>query len=157
MGNNELIRYDDGLLKRLGNTISITNKLLYIEPNDLTSLNIGYEKADGFISIIVPANTAMPIQKKEIFTVCFDNQKSIKIHLLQGISKKANKNKSLMRFSIYNISESPTPEIKIEIIFEIDTNGILHISTNDNRFKIRVDEKSAGLSMEEIQKLKWMQ
>ena len=157
MSQSALIKYKGCLINHVGNAISVTNKLITIEPNDLTFLNLGYEKADGEISIIIPANTAIPIQKKETFVTGFDNQKIIKIDLLQGISKKVNENKSLIRFSICNISESPILEIKMEVIFEIDKNGILYISTNDNRFKIQIDEHSKGLSNDEVQKLKSMQ
>lgn len=157
MGNNELIKYEGGLIKRVGNAISVTNKLLNVESDNVTPLNIGFETDEGLISIIFPLNTGLPAQKKETFIVSLDNQTLITIHLLQGFSKKALENKSLMKFSIYDTPTLSSGEQMIEVIFEIDNNGILHLSTQDKRFKIRVDEYFSGLSKDEIKEMKFKQ
>ena len=154
MENKGLIKYKDGQIKRIGNAINVTNKILNIESDDFIPLNICYEKEDGLISIIIPVKTCIPIQKKEVFIVHFGNEYSITIQLLQGISKKARENRDLTKFSIYNISKSLIQEVEVEIIFEIDINGILYLSTKDKRFKIEIDEYSNGLSRSEIQKMK---
>lgn len=145
-----IIKYEGGLTKTIDNAISITNKLLNVEEIDAVPVNIGFEKTDGSMSIIFPANTIIPVQKKEVFTISAKNQNFIAIHLLQGFSQKASENKSLMRFSIYDI---PSP--LVEIIFEIDRNGILNLSTQDKKFNIHIDERYGGLSKNEIQQLKF--
>ncbi len=157
MENNELVKFKGGLIKRVGNAIGITNKLLNINASDITPVNIGFETAEGLMSIIIAANTAIPIQKKEAFIISLNHQNCITVHLLQGFSKRAAENKSLMRFTICDIPKSLTKEFKIEVILEIDSNGILSVSMKDERFKIRVDEYSGGLSKEEIQTMKSVQ
>jgi molecular chaperone DnaK (HSP70) len=149
----ELIKYERSVIKRVNDVIGVTNKLLNIKSNDFTPLNIGFETANGLVSIIIPANTALPLRKKEIFIIPSVNKISITINLLQGLSKKASENKNLIRFSIYYISIEPSEELSIEVIFEIDINGVLHLSTQDKRFRIQVDEYFNGVSKEEIQKM----
>lgn len=155
MQNSDLIKYEGGLIKRVGNAISVTNKLLNVESDNVTPLNIGFETDKGLISIIFPSNTVLPVQKKETFIISFDKQTFITIHLLQGFSNKAIENKSLMKFSICGIPMLPSSESMIDVIFEIDNNGILHLNTQDKRFKIRVDEYFGGLSKDEIRQLKF--
>jgi len=98
---------------------------------DVTSLSIGVETAGGGFTKIIPRNTQIPVKKSKIFTTVQDGQTTVEVHVLQGERELAKYNKSLARFDLVGIPPAPRGVPKIEVTFEIDSDGILHVSATD--------------------------
>jgi molecular chaperone DnaK len=124
---------------------------------DVTPLSLGIETLGGVMTTMIPANTTIPTKKTEIFSTAADNQPSVEIHILQGERPMAKDNRSLGRFHLDGIPPAPRGVPQIEVEFDIDANGILHVSAKDKASgkeqNIRI-ESSSGLSKEEIEKMK---
>lgn len=124
---------------------------------DVTPLSLGIETLGGVMTRLIDANTTIPTKKAETFSTAADNQTSVEIHVLQGERPMANQNKSIGRFHLDSIPPSPRGIPQIEVVFDIDSNGILHVTAKDKATgksqNIRI-EASSGLSDDEIQKMK---
>ncbi|MBA3603014.1 MAG: molecular chaperone DnaK [Parachlamydiaceae bacterium] len=125
---------------------------------DVTPLTLGIETMGGVMTPLVDRNTTIPTQKKQVFSTAADNQPAVTIRVLQGERKMANDNKEVGRFDLSDIPPAPRGLPQIEVAFDIDADGILHVSAKDlssgKEQKIRIEAQS-GLTEEEIkQKLK---
>lgn len=124
---------------------------------DVTPLSLGIETMGGVMTKLIESNTTIPTKKFETFSTASDNQPSVEIHILQGERPMAKDNRTLGRFNLDNIPPAPRGVPQIEVTFDIDANGILHVSAKDKATgkeqKIRI-EASSGLSDEEIAKMK---
>ena len=123
---------------------------------DVIPLTLGIETLGGVMTPLVERNTTIPTQKKQIFSTAADNQPAVTIVVLQGERKMASDNKEIGRFDLTDIPPSPRGTPQIEVAFDIDADGILHVSAKDlasgKEQKIRI-EASSGLSEVEIQKM----
>jgi molecular chaperone DnaK len=124
---------------------------------DVTPLSLGIETLGGVMTKLIESNTTIPTKKSEVFTTAGDNQSSVEIHILQGERPMANGNKTIGRFHLDGIPPSPRGIPQIEVSFDIDANGILHVSAKDKATgksqSIRI-EASSGLTQEDIEKMK---
>ncbi|HQG56222.1 MAG TPA: Hsp70 family protein, partial [Bacteroidales bacterium] len=124
---------------------------------DVTPLSLGIETLGGVMTKLIEANTTIPTRKTEVFTTAADNQSSVEIHVLQGERPMAAGNKTIGRFYLDGIPPAPRGVPQIEVTFDIDANGILHVSAKDRgtgkEQKIRI-EASSGLTEEEIRRMK---
>ena len=124
---------------------------------DVTPLSLGIETMGSIMTPMIPANTTIPSKKTEVFSTASDNQPGVQIHILQGERSLAKDNKSLGVFNLDGIPPAPRGVPQIEVTFDIDANGILHVSAKDKgtgkEQKIRI-EAGSGLSKEEIEKMK---
>lgn len=124
---------------------------------DVTPLSLGIETMGGVFTKLIEANTTIPTKKAETFSTASDNQPSVEIHVLQGERPMARDNRTLGRFHLDSIPPAPRGVPQIEVAFDIDANGIMHVSAKDKgtgkEQKIRI-ESSSGLSEEEIAKMK---
>jgi molecular chaperone DnaK len=124
---------------------------------DVTPLTLGIETLGGVSTPIIPRNTTIPTSKSQTFSTATDNQTSVEIHVLQGERGMASDNKSLGRFILDGILPAPRGLPQIEVAFDIDANGILHVSARDKgtgrEQKITI-QAGTGLSQEEIERMK---
>lgn len=124
---------------------------------DVIPLSLGIETLGGVFTKLIDANTTIPTKKSQTFSTAADNQPSVEIHILQGERPMAKDNRSLGRFHLDGIPPAPRGVPQIEVTFDIDANGILHVSAMDlgtkKQQKIRI-EASSGLSDAEIQRMR---
>jgi molecular chaperone DnaK len=124
---------------------------------DVTPLSLGIETLGGVFTRIIDRNTTIPTTKSQIFSTAADNQTSTDIHVLQGEREMASYNKTLGRFQLTGIPPAPRGVPQIEVKFDIDANGIVHVSAKDmatgNEQKVTITS-STGLSKEDIEKMK---
>jgi len=123
---------------------------------DVTPLSLGIETLGGVFTKLIERNTTIPTRKSQIFSTAADNQTAVEIHVLQGERPMAADNKTLGRFQLVGIPPAPRGVPQIEVTFDIDANGIVHVSAKDlatgKEQSIRITA-SSGLSEDEIQKL----
>ncbi|MGQ9464541.1 MAG: molecular chaperone DnaK [bacterium] len=123
---------------------------------DVTPLTLGIETLGQVMTPIIPRNTTIPTKKSQIFTTAEDNQTAVTVHVLQGERPMAYQNRTLGKFDLYGIPPAPRGIPQIEVTFDIDADGILHVSAKDlgtgKEQKIRITA-SSGLSKEEIDKM----
>lgn len=124
---------------------------------DVTPLTLGIETLGGVMTSMIPSNTTIPTRKSEIFSTATDSQTSVEIHVLQGERPMARDNRSLGRFHLDGIPPAPRGIPQVEVIFDIDANGILGVTAKDKATgkeqNIRI-ESSSGLSKDEVEKMK---
>ncbi|MBA4054540.1 MAG: molecular chaperone DnaK [Marivirga sp.] len=124
---------------------------------DVTPLSLGIETLGGVFTKLIESNTTIPSKKSEVFSTASDNQPSVEIHVLQGERPMAKDNRTIGRFHLDGIPPAPRGLPQVEVTFDIDANGILHVSAKDKgtgkEQKIRI-EASSGLTDAEIQKMK---
>ena len=124
---------------------------------DVTPLSLGIETMGGVMTKLIEANTTIPSKKTEVFSTASDNQPSVEIHILQGERPMAAQNRTIGRFHLNDIPPAPRGVPQIEVTFDIDANGIMHVSAKDKATgkeqKIRI-EASSGLTDEEIKRMK---
>jgi len=124
---------------------------------DVTPLNLGIETLGGVATTLIEKNTTIPTSKSQIFSTAADNQSSVEIHVVQGERPMAADNKTLGRFILDGIPPAPRGLPQIEVMFDIDANGILNVSATDkasNKQQKITITSSSGLSSEEIEKMK---
>jgi molecular chaperone DnaK len=123
---------------------------------DVTPLSLGIETLGGVMTTLIPRNTTIPTRKTEVFSTAEDNQTQVEIHVLQGERDLAVYNKTIGKFQLTGIPPAPRGMPQVEVTFDIDANGILHVTAKDKATnkeqKIRI-EASSGLSESEIQKM----
>ena len=123
---------------------------------DVTPLSLGIETLGGVMTKLIQKNTTIPTKAQQVFSTADDNQTAVTIHVLQGEREMARDNKSLGQFNLTDIPAAPRGMPQIEVTFDIDANGILHVSAKDkatgkeNKIKIQA---SSGLSEQEIQRM----
>jgi molecular chaperone DnaK len=123
---------------------------------DVTPLSLGIETLGGVTTVLIPRNTTIPTKKSETFSTADDNQTTVEIHVLQGERELATYNKTIGKFQLTGIPPAPRGLPQIEVTFDIDANGILHVTAKDKATgkeqKIRI-EASSGLSEGEIDRM----
>ncbi|MFW5686020.1 MAG: Hsp70 family protein, partial [Spirochaetota bacterium] len=123
---------------------------------DVTPLSLGIETLGGVFTKLIERNTTIPTRKSQIFSTAADNQTAVSIHVLQGEREMAKDNRTLGRFDLVGIPPAPRGVPQIEVAFDIDANGIVHVSAKDlgtgKEQKIRI-ESSSGLSEDEINRM----
>jgi molecular chaperone DnaK len=123
---------------------------------DVTPLSLGIETLGGVMTKLIEKNTTIPTKANQVFSTADDNQTAVTVHVLQGEREQASANKSLGRFDLSDIPPAPRGVPQVEVTFDIDANGILHVSARDkatgkeNRIVIKA---SSGLSDEEVEKM----
>jgi len=123
---------------------------------DVTPLSLGIETLGGVTTVLIPRNTTIPTKRSEVFSTADDNQTTVEIHVLQGEREMAVDNRTIGKFQLTGIPPAPRGMPQVEVTFDIDANGILHVSAKDKATgkeqKIRI-EASSGLSDREIEKM----
>jgi len=123
---------------------------------DVTPLSLGIETLGGVSTALIPRNTTIPTKKSEVFSTAEDNQTTVEIHVLQGERKMASDNRTIGKFQLTGIPPAPRGMPQVEVTFDIDANGILHVSAKDKTTgkeqKIRI-ESSSGLSDADIENM----
>jgi molecular chaperone DnaK len=123
---------------------------------DVTPLSLGIETLGGVLTRLIERNTTIPTRKSQIFSTAADQQTAVSIHVLQGEREMASQNRTLGRFDLVGIPPAPRGVPQIEVTFDIDANGIVHVSAKDlatsKEQKIRI-ESSSGLNEDEIKKM----
>ena len=123
---------------------------------DVTPLTLGIETMGGVATALIEKNTTIPTKKSQIFSTAEDNQSAVTIHVVQGERKQASGNKSLGRFDLADIPSAPRGQPQIEVTFDLDANGILHVAAKDKATgkeqSIRITA-SSGLSDDEIEQM----
>jgi molecular chaperone DnaK len=124
---------------------------------DVTPLSLGIETLGGVMTTLIPANTTIPTKKSEVFSTASDSQTSVEIHVLQGERPMAADNRALGRFHLDGIPPAPRGVPQVEVTFDIDANGILHVNAKDKATNkeqsIRITS-SSGLSDDEVEKMR---
>ncbi|MFA5591559.1 MAG: molecular chaperone DnaK [Lysobacteraceae bacterium] len=123
---------------------------------DVTPLSLGIETMGGVFTKLIEKNTTIPTKASQIFSTAEDNQTAVTVHVLQGEREQARYNKSLAKFDLAGIEPAPRGMPQVEVTFDIDANGILHVSAKDKKTgkEQRIEIKAgSGLSEEEIQKM----
>src|SRR5437773_388240 len=123
---------------------------------DVTPLSLGIETLGGVMTVLIPRNTTIPTKKTEVFSTADDSQTQVEIHVLQGERPLARDNRTIGKFQLTGIPPAPRGVPQIEVTFDIDANGILHVSARDKATgkeqKVRI-EASSGLSDSDIDKM----
>ncbi len=123
---------------------------------DVTPLSLGIETKGGVFTKLIERNTTIPTKKSEVFSTAEDNQPSVEVHVLQGESEMALYNKTLGKFQLVGIPPAPRGMPQIEVTFDIDANGIIHVTAKDlgtgNEQQIRI-EGGSGLKEDEVQRM----
>src|SRR4030081_506545 len=123
---------------------------------DVTPLSLGIETLGGVTTVLIPRNTTIPTKKSEVFSTAEDNQTTVEIHVLQGERQMASDNRTIGKFQLTGIPPAPRGVPQVEVTFDIDANGILHVSAKDKATgkeqKIRI-EASSGLGDKDIDKM----
>ncbi|MDH3291142.1 MAG: molecular chaperone DnaK [Gemmatimonadota bacterium] len=123
---------------------------------DVTPLSLGIETLGGVTTVLIPRNTTIPTKKSEVFSTAEDNQTTVEIHVLQGERDLAINNRTIGRFQLTGIPPAPRGMPQVEVTFDIDANGILHVQAKDKATgkeqKIRI-EASSGLSDSEVERM----
>jgi molecular chaperone DnaK len=123
---------------------------------DVTPLSLGIETLGGVMTTLIPRNTTIPTRKSEVFTTAADGQTSVEIHVLQGERPMARDNRTLGRFHLVGIAPAPRGVPQIEVTFDIDANGILHVSARDQgtgKEQAITITASTGLTKDEIDRM----
>jgi molecular chaperone DnaK len=123
---------------------------------DVTPLSLGIETLGGVTTVLIPRNTTIPTKRSEVFSTADDNQTTVEIHVLQGEREMAIDNRTIGKFQLTGIPPAPRGMPQIEVTFDLDANGILHVAAKDKATgkeqKIRI-EASSGLSDKEIDRM----
>ncbi len=124
---------------------------------DVTPLSMGIETMGNMYDVVIESNTTIPTKKSKVYSTASDNQPSVEIHILQGERPMAKDNRTIGRFILDGIPPAPRGVPQVEVVFDIDANGILNVSAKDKgtgkEQKIRI-EASTGLSKDEIERMK---
>ncbi|BBM84124.1 molecular chaperone DnaK [Candidatus Uabimicrobium amorphum] len=140
-----------------GGILAGDSKLKDVLLLDVTPLSLGIETLGAMMTPLIQKNTTIPTEKKEVFSTAADNQTAVDIHILQGERSMANDNRTLGNFRLDGIAPAPRGIPQIEVSFNIDANGILHVSAKDKKTgkeqSIQI-QNSSGLSEEEIEKMR---
>ncbi len=123
---------------------------------DVTPLSLGIETKGGVFTRLIERNTTIPTKKSEIFSTAEDNQPAVEVHVLQGESEMAAYNKTLGKFQLVGIPPAPRGMPQVEVTFDIDANGIIHVSAKDlgtgNEQQIKI-EGGSGLNSDEVEQM----
>ena len=123
---------------------------------DVTPLSLGVETEGGLVTVLIPRNTTIPMKRSESFTTAADNQTAVDVHVVQGERSLATDNRTLGRFRLDGIAPAPRGVPKIEVTFDIDANGILHVSARDvatGKEQHITITASSGLAKEEVDRM----
>lgn len=124
---------------------------------DWVPLSLRVETEGGLTSIVIERKTPIPVQKTATFSTTYDMQRNFEFHVLQGEFPLGSENASLARFTVENIPPAPRGAHQIQVTFDVDINGILHVTAKDavtqKPYSIRITEISPGLSENEIDKM----
>jgi molecular chaperone DnaK len=123
---------------------------------DVTPLSLGIETLGGMMTTLIYRNTTIPCKQSQVFSTATDNQPAVSIHVLQGEREMANDNRTLARFDLVGIPPAPRGVVQIEVTFDIDADGIMHVSAKDlgtgkeQKIQIKV---ASGLSEDDVERM----